>query len=435
MAPGTPAFQIAAIAAVVALKLAAALWIVPASDIVRDGTYNVNEMPDNYPNIAINWMNGDGYRVRPETTETMIRPPVNILLLAGVFTVFGESLAAVQVVNVLLTLAGGLLLFRLVRRRVGEVAGWLAAAIYVLHPGILLAETRGGVEVPITFLMVLFVVLLDRAFASRRAFDFGIAGLALGVTALTKSTPAIVAPFLMLYALAQPREQRLALCRGVVVLWIAFGVVLAPWVVRNYQISGALVPSMTIKGAAAYQGLYLARNGLGGGEFFEALTTAAEEQKEIARQRGLVFWYGDMLPIFYTPQDEVEFDAYLYERVIAEYRREPWLFVENVFDNAWRFWLQGKTGKATVLNATLTLPLLAVALVGVVLGFRRRLGFELVVLFALLYYAAHLPLVAFAKYHVPLIPFLALFASVALWEPLAAALERAGWRVAAPHGR
>jgi 4-amino-4-deoxy-L-arabinose transferase-like glycosyltransferase len=414
----------ALVAALIAVKLAIVLLVIPSVGLVSDVNYNINKLPDSYPLIARTLLDGHGYRVWPETAETMIRPPVNVFLLAGIFAVFGESLVAVQVLNVLLTVAGGALIFLLLRRRMDGVVPWSAAALYVLHPGILLAETRGGVEVPITFLMVAFVFTLDTAFASRRPRDFLIAGLVLGITGLTKSTPVAIAPFLMVYAWLRGGEQRLALCRNVLILWAGVAVCLAPWVIRNYAISGEIVPSMTIKGAAAYQGLYLARKGLQGEEFYEALTRASEEQKEMAREMGLSFREGNMLPLFYTPQDEVLFDDHLYQLVQREYRAEPWLLVRNLLDNSWRFWLQGRAHGATVMNAIVTIPLLALTLAGVVVSFRRGLGFELVVLFAVIYTLAHLPLIAFAKYHVPLIPLMAMFASVALARPLEALLTR-----------
>ena len=419
-----PARAAVILVAVVAVKLAIVLLVIPNLAIVSQGNYGINNLPDSYPQIANNLIQGNGYRVRPDTAETMIRPPVNVFLLAAIFSIFGVSLAAVQVINVLLTVAGGLLLVKLLRRHTDGPVPWIAAAIYVLHPGIMLAETRGGVEVPITFLMVLFVFALDSAFESRRARDFFLAGVVLGVTGLTKSTPVIIAPFLFVYALFRGGEERFALCRNVVILWIGLGLVLTPWVARNYAISGEIIPSMTIKGAAAYQGLFLSQHGLRGEEFHQALALASQEQKAMAADMGLEFWRREMLPIFYATKDEVEFDDHLYRLVIEEYQRAPLLFVENVAQNTWRFWLQGRTGASTVMNSIVTVPLLALTLVGVALGFRRRLGLELVVLFAVLYYLAHLPLVAFAKYHVPLIPFMAAFASVAISGPLASALAR-----------
>ena len=152
----------------------------------------------------------------------------------------------------------------------------------------------------------------------------------------------------------------------------------------------------------------------------------------MAADMGLEFWGREMLPIFYATKDEVEFDDHLYRLVIEEYRRTPLLFVQNVAQNTWRFWLQGRTSASTLMNSIVTVPLLALTLVGVFLGFRRRLGLELVVLFAVLYYLAHLPLVAFAKYHVPLIPFMAAFASVAISGPLASALARCEPRATPP---
>src|SRR6187455_673041 len=121
---------------IIIAKLAIVVVAIPNLAMLSQGdsssNYNISKMPDNYPEIANNLLNGNGYRVRPDTAETMIRPPVNIFLLAAVFSVFGESLAAVQVINVFLTVAGGLLLMKLVRKRTHDpVIAGVAAAMFV----------------------------------------------------------------------------------------------------------------------------------------------------------------------------------------------------------------------------------------------------------------------------------------------------------------
>ena len=139
-----------------------------------------------------------------------------------------------------------------------------------------------------------------------------------------------------------------------------------------------------------------------------------------------------MLPIFYSAKDEAKFDTYLYQYVVDEYKRAPALFIENVAQNSWRFWLQGRTRAATVMNTIITVPLLMFAAFGVFLSFRRRFDFALVLLFVTAYYLAHLPLIAFAKYYIPIIPFLTIFASVAIARPLASFVTQWKGKVRSP---
>ena len=81
--------------------------------------YQANFFPDSYDLIAMNLIEGNGYRVYESTAETMIRLPGFVLVLAGVFSVFGKSILVVQGINLLCTVATCYLIQRVGERFLG----------------------------------------------------------------------------------------------------------------------------------------------------------------------------------------------------------------------------------------------------------------------------------------------------------------------------
>jgi len=57
---------------------------------------------DDQDKLAWNLVNGIGYRFSPETAETLMREPGYPFLLAATFSIFGYSLPAARLVNLLL---------------------------------------------------------------------------------------------------------------------------------------------------------------------------------------------------------------------------------------------------------------------------------------------------------------------------------------------
>jgi hypothetical protein len=177
---------------------------------------------------------------------------------------------------------------------------------------------------------------------------------------------------------------------------------------------------MDVGGKAAYEGLYIVKHWDTGREQYVLTMDAAAHEEQIAQQMGLRFRPG-YYPQFYNISDEVRFYGHLADLVKAEYRENPALVLKAVLFNARGFWVQGRTAKATTLNMILVLPFLAMAVWGVYICWRRLFPIGPIFLFVLSFFAAHLAIIGQARYHVPLIPMLAVLACI----PLLGLIDRA----------
>jgi 4-amino-4-deoxy-L-arabinose transferase-like glycosyltransferase len=406
---------LALIVVAIVIKVGMTLVVIPQVNNLFPGRYDICCFVDLYDLIAANLVQGNGYRVFPDTSETLIREPGYVLLLAGIFSLFGRSLLAAQIVNVLLSLATAYVVLRLAQKIVNEkTAHLIAVLVFLFYPAVMLAETRGGLETFLAFWTAVFAFSFYRALESDTLRDYAIMGILLGVLLLVRGTAILFPLFILGYLVWINRRRhrtKIVLINFLVMVSLTC-ITYSPWVLRNYSVSGKFVPLSTAKGVAAYQGLYLNKNILSTKDSRILLVEATKEQSALAQEAGFrfkeAFWQQ-----FYSTNDEIGFDKLLLDRVIREYRNSPVLFVRGCLFGFFGFWFYG--GKvAILLNMIVGIPLLSLAVIGAYMGYKNRLNIGPMLVIIGAFVVVHVPILGRARYHIPLVPFLAILASLAL---------------------
>ena len=110
------------------------------------------------------------------------------------------------------------------------------------------------------------------------------------------------------------------------------------------------------------------------------------------------------------------FSKFLVGRVVNEYKSSPALFVKVLRSNLFNFWFTGKTQAATDANVLVQLPYLFLAGIGLLLSLRNQQA-RIVAPIALLiayFVAVSMPILAQARYSVPLVPLLSVLGTITL---------------------
>jgi 4-amino-4-deoxy-L-arabinose transferase-like glycosyltransferase len=387
------------------------------------GRYSVG-FADGYDIIAKNVAYGNGYRWRADLSETMIREPGYPLLLAATFKIAGDSIEAARLLNLLLTVGIVVMLMALAKRMTSDPRVPVVAALFFLvHPGTLIAEARGGEEILFIFAGFGFMLALDWAMQKDDLWRYLLAGVAFGLVIEVRSTP-IGFPVLLLpcalFAASGMRERLRAAIR-VAIIVIGMSVVMVPWVVRNYQLVHEFVPLSSLGGVALQEGLYMCRNVTFGVDLYPVGRAAGRERGELARELGMRFEGVEYFQMFYNARDEVAFDRILNQTTMREYTSNPRLLGECLGKNFFNFWFLGKTWNITKLNMLVQAPLLALVFLGLWIVWRlgelRKMGVLLIYVSSIV--ILHLLVVAEARYSIPVLAFLAIPAGVAvtfIWD-------------------
>jgi len=400
---------------ILAVKLAVCFFIIPVFKGQIGSFYGIGAA-DNYASIAKNIDLGNGYRLAPDTSPTLMREPGYPYFLAALLYLFDNDHEAAVVANILFTSISAFFVSQFARW--AWPAKWMylvAPILFLLHPGIVIAELRGGVEIPFISLLLCFLLLLRRAILGRSVAEYIEAGLLLGVTSCVRSTALLFPAFLFLGDLVRARSWPSvgwAASKAALLVCCAL-IVLAPWIVRNYILVGQFVATASVQGIAMQAGNYICTHADGHKGLQELDADAAEVRNESAAKQGYRFRPG-YYQLFFDPRDELSFSKSLSEQVVHQYLQSPSVLVKCASENLFNFWFAGKNRIATLANFCIQMPYMAFALAGVLMGLRRKEHSTIVLLLLFVAYTVliYLPIHAQARYSIPLVPILSILAAI-----------------------
>ncbi len=162
--------------------------------------------------------------------------------LALHFSLFGPSLGVAKVANVVLYI-GVLYLSYAVAKRLfsSEMCGRLALGLLAFYPNHIAYSSLVATETLFLFLLLLGVFLLMRSRAK------GVMGLLSGVVfglAVLVKTYALLVPLVILASwIMLGRRRSLPSLKNAAILYLALGLTVSPWVIRNYKVFGGFMLS------------------------------------------------------------------------------------------------------------------------------------------------------------------------------------------------
>ncbi|HXF51946.1 MAG TPA: glycosyltransferase family 39 protein [Dehalococcoidia bacterium] len=377
------------------------------------------------------WKLADGSPAYPNDTEvgpSALWPPGYPAFLAAIYKVTGGSLLAGKVANAALGAATALLAFLIARRLFGDVAGAVAGVLVAFLPSHALFTALTMSEVFFTFLLALTAYLtLQWVFgeAGPRRWQLAALGFLTGVAALTRGELAAFPLVLFLLFLARSRSWRTALgwtALAVVGMSIAF----APWVLRNRIQMDAWIPGTTGVGRVMLQGHNPETDGGPSlnvvvqfeSQFADLPLPRREVEANREAQRQALEWALD------HPLEEFKLT---FSRLALLYRSDK-AGVEWIQSNKPWFGREGADRLVAFSNAYYY-ALVGLAVVGAPAWWVLRRGSAmLVALLPIAYYTLLFGVVFIGndRYHVPILPFVAVLAAAPVSLVLTRAVEE--WR-------
>jgi len=346
----------------------------------------------------------------PRGILTSFRPPLYPAFLALVYAVAGTGARrffAARLVQAV-TGAGLVPLTGLLARRLGfteRAVRWAAAAVafyplLIIYP---LALATENLYIPL-LLLSLWAVL--RAGEQGRLRDHALAGLLLGLGALTRSVVTFFVPLAALWAWTVSRPRRAGLRNGALLV-LCFLAVTLPWSARNTVLHGEFHFVESALGYDLYMGYHPKGSGTFSADFSLDLVPIMDDGER--HRRGMEgFWSFVRADPGRVP--------YLMARKFGHFfgldRRAFQYFYSNGFFGHWPAWL------VVGVLALLCVPFAVAAttgLAGLALA-RPRKEIHLVGLLMAYYVGIHMLILAEPRFHVPLVPLLTILAAYSLVE-------------------
>lgn len=230
------------------VRLGLWVWFAPLPPRITDEL--------DYTRLAKNLLQHGEFGFEPGKL-TSLRPPLYPFLVAGVYGVFGlDNNQAVRLLQVFLSLLNVWVLYHLGREVLCRRAGLILAGAFAFYPTMLGYSQLLLTEVVFTLLLTASCFAVVRFYRTEQMGWLAVAGLLLGLSALTRSVVWMAPPFLACWVVLTARSPWTQRLVGAGVLLLSFSATIAPWTIRNTRLQGTFVTIDTMGGRNFMMGNY-----------------------------------------------------------------------------------------------------------------------------------------------------------------------------------
>jgi 4-amino-4-deoxy-L-arabinose transferase-like glycosyltransferase len=406
------------------------VWILLVGIIVRIGLWLawanwsplINDDARDYHGLAFRLVTTGSYS--NESGQLIsLRPPLYPAFVAGTYLTFGlENDAAVRSIQAVLGLVTACMVYRLgILAYSRQVALW-AAGIVCFYPSLLGYANLLLSETLFTFLVVAFTWLMFEALHQRLVAILAAAGIVMGLAALTRSIVLLFSPFVLIWILFSWQGHWGRRLLAAALPLVAFAAVIAPWAIRNTRIQETLTIIDVMGG----------RNAMMGNYEYTPLERSWATISDVPEQEA---WYRVLHRERHSdaPLTQGQIDKLALRHAINFVLQHPWLTAQRDLVKFFNFWqlerlLVAAAGTgyfgdlptaAKLLLAAVICGVYAFVLLTAIFGAcccppRDRRTHWFLVVSILLPCVIHTLVFAHSRYHLPVVPFLALCAAAAI---------------------
>jgi 4-amino-4-deoxy-L-arabinose transferase-like glycosyltransferase len=359
-----------------------------------------------YDEVATEIVTGHSYSV--EGNPTAFRVPGYPVFLAGIYTVFGQSLFFARLANVLLGTLTVYLVYLLGRKTFSERVGLLASAIVAFTPSLILYSGLLASENLVIPLLLSSLLFYLEALQKHKTLYVWLSGLTLGLAVLTRPAVLLLPVFWLTYMFIKTHRMGKVLIHALV-FGITIAACIVPWTVRNYRVFDRFIPLATDGGV----NLLVSFNEKSVGRFVPGVHAHIVER---GRQEG---W------------DEQQLEQAMLEEALDFVRRRPMralalaplkvfhLFRDDVSGVTWNFTETSRPSpqwlRWILLFTTQVYYLVVLALALTTAFYRKSLtayAWYGLLLTPILYWIVfHLVFFGDDRYHLPILPIIAIFSA------------------------
>lgn len=214
----------------------------------------VNPDSHNYHTIAKNILQGFGFSHTPPYPTSFVEP-VYPLFLSFIYSVWGENIIFVILIQILIDCFSCILVYLLTKELINSDVATLSGIIYSIYPDFICSSCEIMTETLFLFFEIITLFLILKARKENNKLLFGISGIFSAIAVLTRGT-FLPFPFLLFFYLKKNLKKYL-------IFLIFFFIFLSPWIVRNYFVHKDFI----IVGTRAGLSFWMANNEKAGGRW------------------------------------------------------------------------------------------------------------------------------------------------------------------------
>ena len=264
--------------------------------------------------VAWNFLNGNGF-TEIDGSPTSNRPPLYPMFLSAIYFLFGRNHFMVKIFQVLLGAVFCVTIFFLAKKIFGNKRiAFLSAVGCSLWPALIVYTGIIGSEILFTFLLILFLLILTKAYITNSTKHYLLGGIFLGLANLTRSTLVFYPLFLIIMIIFL--EKRFKKILPMLMMFLTSMIFVFPWTIRNYNVFGRFLLVNTGAGELFWSGTYIPWDGIckhGRDEHFYQL---------------------------FNHKNPVENEQKMFKEGIQNIRKNPAGFIKLSIKKFFRFWFK-----------------------------------------------------------------------------------------------
>jgi len=264
-----------------------------------------------YDALGWNLAAGNGFVFEKGKPE-LARAPGYPFFLAAIYKIFGHSYNHVRAFQVLFSIFTLLLIFLLAKDNFGEETAFYSLLIASFYPPFLSYNGLLFVEGLFAFFIVLSTYLFLYGIRKKRRWIYTLLGVVSGYAVLLRVEFILVLLIFLALAVIYSRGD----LKKIIYVILIVSLVIAPWIIRNYKVSGRFVLVLSQLGSTLWVSSYKG----------EWLVWHNEDPYYSGLIKGL---------------SEVEKDNLLWKEGIKNIEENPFRYFRVCFKFLWRFWIGG----------------------------------------------------------------------------------------------
>lgn len=371
-------------------------------------TLNESTDPDSFGRLARNWATGAGYRFASGEPLTTFRGPGYPLMLAAIYLLFGRLLPGAVVLQCLLSAVVCVVAYYICRRVFRPSIAYVAALICAVHPLLIWYAPRIRYEYLLALALMLAISFSLRLQDSRSFKDACLTGFFFGYAALVNQIVILLPLFLFVVLYLFEKREFIPIKFTATTLAVMVATI-TPWTIRNYEISGQIIPVNS-------GGIALFVEGNCQSEHYN------EAPLQLTKLRIIDKKCAERL-LGHRSGSTFSFEAQGIDKALTPYAmsyllHRPWDLAAKALVQMLRFWYLSDTPAGSLFLAVIEAPLLLLALVGAWVTIRSYKGGLVLVLTILYFNLLYAAIYVEGRYSTPVIPYVAILSAVGLHSSL-----------------
>ena len=428
---------------IVAVAIALLFRIAYLTEIYDDPVFRHPEIDALYHNywgkglVTGNWIPPLDHDYPAIQENAFFKPPGTPYLLASVYYIFGINNLYPKILFLFLGIFSCVLMYFFVRRLFDELTGKIATLFFAVYWAFIYYEATFLEPTFTVFLIILCFFLLFKWLCSGGLWKFLLSAIVAGICALTRPNMLLCVPVIGLLFVFWGWKEKKNLLRGIAIgfAWcFIVGATILPATIRNYLVSGELVPINSQAGITLYTGNNPHANGyiattpeIGGWTCFDWPRIVDETNQRIGKN-----------------MSQAETDKFYSRKALDYIKSHPYRTLQLMTKKFLLFWgpkevCNQKEAECDIKESTVLrlLPvrfshILALAFLGLIMWMSSvwknrnnnlndlstskptQFTIYLIIAFTFVYSLTFIPFQVAGRYRVPIIPFLIIGASYAI---------------------